>query len=85
MSSFGYKCSPVELWRLRSTFAVNAVVCGRVAFRNGHVVVGAELIDAATEAQVWGARFRRRASGLCAVQREIARGIFRELRARLEA
>jgi TolB-like protein len=64
---------------------VNAVVCGRVAFRNGHVVVGAELIDAATEAQVWGARFRRRASGLCAVQREIARGIFRELRARLEA
>jgi DNA-binding winged helix-turn-helix (wHTH) protein len=84
-SAFRYKRSLVELAVLRNSFSVRAMVAGRVAQRHGYVVVSAELVDVATETQLWGARFRRRASGLCAVQRDISRGILRQLRPRLQA
>jgi hypothetical protein len=41
------------------------------------------LIDARSDSQLWGARFRRSASDLCTVQRDIAREICNRIRDQL--
>jgi serine/threonine-protein kinase len=62
---------------------VRAVLTGRVAHRGDRIVVAAELIDPANDAQLWGEQYSRPVSDLLDVQKTIAEDIARHLRPRL--
>jgi serine/threonine protein kinase len=65
--------------------ALNArtILTGRVAEHDGVLTIQAELVDTATESQLWGERFRRKTSELLAIQEEIAWQISEALRLKL--
>jgi eukaryotic-like serine/threonine-protein kinase len=58
---------------------VRAIVTGRVTKRGESIAVRAELIDAAKDAQVWGAQFSRSLNDATEVHQEIARSIREKL------
>jgi len=62
---------------------VRAVLTGRVLQQGESLIVGAELIDTATDSQLWGARYRRKMADIIDVQEEIANEISEKLRLRL--
>jgi tetratricopeptide (TPR) repeat protein len=59
------------------------LLTGRVAQRGDVVDIQAELVDAQTDAQVWGQRFTRETSDLLTVQADIAREMCDVLKVRL--
>ncbi|MEP6918996.1 MAG: protein kinase, partial [Acidobacteriota bacterium] len=65
--------------------ALNArtILTGRVSQRDGVLTIQAELVDTATESQLWGEQFRQRTSELLAIQEEIAWQISEALRLKL--
>jgi serine/threonine protein kinase/Tfp pilus assembly protein PilF len=65
--------------------ALNArtILTGRVAQQGDVLNIQAELVDAATESQLWGEQFRQRISDLVTVQEEIAWQISEALRLKL--
>jgi TolB-like protein len=84
-SAFSFKgknISPVEAGR---QLKVQAVITGRVQQRGDSLVVSAELVDAATDAQIWGERYERKASELMAVQGDIARALAAQLRPQMSS
>jgi tetratricopeptide (TPR) repeat protein len=62
---------------------VRAVLAGRVVQRADTLLIAAELVDAATGAQLWGAQYSRKLQDIFAVQDEIAGEISDKLRLRL--
>jgi len=82
-TAFRYKRRSINISSVGRELSVQGIITGRVALLKGRVVVGAELIDARSDSQLWGARFRRNASNLCVVQREIAREICNGIRDQL--
>lgn len=58
---------------------VEAVLAGRVAQREGALVVSVELIDVAQGFQLWGERYSRRLTDLYEVEQEIGRKISESL------
>lgn len=62
---------------------VRALVMGRVQQRGGVLVAQAELINLATESQLWGEHYNRPLSDIFTVQEEMAEEIARSLRLRL--
>lgn len=62
---------------------VDAVLTGRVAERGSELDVEAELVSVATEAQLWGERFKRRASDASLLQAAITAEVADRLRPRL--
>lgn len=62
---------------------VQALVTGHVAMQGESIVVKAELVEVASERQLWGDRYRRKLSDIFAVQEEIAREISSTLHVRL--
>jgi TolB-like protein len=82
-TAFRYKRRSIDILSICRDLSVQGIITGRVAVRKGSVIVGAELIDARSDFQLWGARFRRKASNLCVVQAEIAREICNGIRDQL--
>jgi adenylate cyclase len=62
---------------------VRAVLTGRVLQRGESLFVSTELIDTATDTQLWGARFGRKLADIFDVQEEIAKEISERLRLQL--
>jgi serine/threonine-protein kinase len=58
-SSFAYKGKPTAPRRIGQDLRVGAVLVGRMAQRQGRLVVSAELVDVRDDRQLWGGRFNR--------------------------
>jgi serine/threonine-protein kinase len=80
---FRYKNSEKDLPSIAKELKVRAIATGRVSVRGGQLIVQAELIDAARDAQLWGERYTRSLSEALAVQDEIATAISSSLQLRL--
>ena len=80
---FRYKRSTVDAAQVGRQLGVRVVLTGRVLVQARTLTVGAELIDAADESQLWGERYNRKIDDIFAVQEEIAREIAGKLRLHL--
>ncbi len=76
----GRKPDPLAAGR---ELGVRAVLVGRVLPIGDDLVVRTELVDVATDAQVWGAQYRRKLTDIFAVEEEISRDICEQLRLKL--
>ena len=79
VSAMRQRAKDHDFQSLGHDLGARAVVTGRVAQNSGHVVACVELVDLATESQVWGARFRRRGRNLCLMRANLSRAIFQRL------
>lgn len=82
-SAFRYRGDDVDLKEAARELGVEAIVTGRITLRGDRLVIGAELVDVANDAQLWGEQYTRDAGDILAVQDELARAIGAQLRGRL--
>ena len=82
-TAFRYKTREADAACLMRELGVDAVVTGRVSQRGESLVVCAELVDLASEAQLWGERYNRQLSEIFSVQEEIAAQVSEALRLQL--
>jgi TolB-like protein/Flp pilus assembly protein TadD/predicted Ser/Thr protein kinase len=82
-SAFRFKGGDVDLQEAGNALNVRAVITGRVNQRGDTLVVGAELVDLATDSQLWGDQYNRELSDIFAIQEEIARAIADRLQVKL--
>jgi len=82
-TAFRYKKREADAASLVRELGVDAVVTGRVVQRGESLVVCSELVDLASEAQLWGARYNRQLSEIFSVQEEIAAQVSEALRLHL--
>jgi eukaryotic-like serine/threonine-protein kinase len=80
---FRYKGKEINPAQVGHDLNVRALLTGRVSQRGDSLRVQAELVEAATEGQLWGERFHRRFVDIFEVEEEIAEQITRNLRLRL--
>lgn len=79
-TAFRFRGTDVDLQQVAKTLNVRAVVTGRVLQRGETLNVQAELIDAVSNAQLWGARYERKIGDALALQEEISRQVSERLR-----
>jgi TolB-like protein/predicted Ser/Thr protein kinase len=72
---FEYKGRTRDLTSIGLALNVRSLVTGRVVKRGEDVAIQAELVDTATEAQIWGHQYHHSMSGVLAFDEEIARHI----------
>jgi serine/threonine-protein kinase len=82
-TAFHYRGPKVDPLQTGRELKVGAVLSGQVDQRDGRLVIGAELVDVASGAQLWGDRFNRGAEDLFAIEEEVARQIADRLSVRL--
>jgi len=82
-TAFRYKAREADTTALRRELGVDAVVTGRVMQRGDSLVVSSELVDLASDAQLWGGRYNRQLSEIFSVQEEIAAQVAEALRLKL--
>jgi serine/threonine protein kinase/tetratricopeptide (TPR) repeat protein len=82
-SAFYFKGLEANPQAVAGALHVRAVLIGRVLQRGESLIVSVELIDAAADSQLWGARYVRKLADIFAVQEEIAREISEHLRLQL--
>jgi TolB-like protein/tetratricopeptide (TPR) repeat protein len=82
-SAFRFKGDDIDLQEAGSALNVRAVITGRVGQRGDTLVVGAELVDLATDSQLWGEQYNRKMSDIFIIQEEIARAIVDRLQVKL--
>jgi len=82
-TAFYFKGPKANPQAVASALHVRAVLTGRVLQRGESLIVSAELIDTATDAQLWDARYGRKLADIFDVQEEIAREISERLRLQL--
>jgi eukaryotic-like serine/threonine-protein kinase len=80
---FRYKGSELSAEILGAELKVRAILTGRVTQRGDTLIVGAELLDVAKMAQIWGAQYKLKMSDLLDIQEEIASEITEKLRPHL--
>ncbi|HYN07913.1 MAG TPA: protein kinase [Vicinamibacterales bacterium] len=81
---FRYKGKPdVDPQEVGRTLKVGAVVTGRITKRNNRLIIGAEVMNVETGAQLWGNLYDRPEAELLTVQEEIAGEILKKLRPRM--
>jgi serine/threonine protein kinase/Tfp pilus assembly protein PilF len=80
---FRYKSRDVDPQAVARDLKVEGLVTGRIAQRGDQIIVSAELIDARTNHNLWGAQYDRKVSDILAVQEDITRAISSKLRERL--
>ncbi|MBC7897385.1 MAG: protein kinase, partial [Cytophagaceae bacterium] len=80
---FSYKSRNLGVAAIAKELRVRALVTGRVSQRGRHLMVSAELIDVASDSQLWGDRLARSTTDIFAVQEEVATEIVKSLRLRL--
>jgi serine/threonine-protein kinase len=77
---FRYKGKDTDLQQIAKELGVRAIVAGRVLQRGDTLAVQTELIDAVTNAQIWGSRYERKVADALALQEEISNEIAARLR-----
>jgi eukaryotic-like serine/threonine-protein kinase len=82
---FRYKDKDIDAGTLGRELGVRALLTGRVLQRGETLRVQAELVDAASETQVWGERFQGTPADILAFEEEIAAQIAARLRPRLRS
>jgi serine/threonine protein kinase/tetratricopeptide (TPR) repeat protein len=82
-SVFRYKNSDLPIEEIAEKLRVRAVVSGRVQKQGSTVAVQAELVDAASHAQLWGKRFEAPSGEMISIQRQLAQQTASKLRPRL--
>ena len=82
---FAYKGVAVNPRSVGLALNVDSLVTGRVTQQGSLLNVQAELVDVATETQVWGDQYRHPVSDLISLQEQIAWQISEALRIRLSA
>jgi len=82
---FAYKGLPVNPRSVGLALNVDSLVTGRVVQQGQVLNIQAELVDVATETQVWGDQYRHPVSELLSLQEQIAWQISEALRIRLTA
>ncbi len=82
-TAFRYKATETDLARIALQLGVRAVVTGRLMQHGENLIISAELVDVASESQLWGERYNRKFSDVFAVQEEIATQISERLRPKL--
>jgi len=85
---FRYKGRELDHQRVGRDLKVRALLTGRVfarsdASRGDTVIIKAELVDAASDSQMWGEQYTRKLDDLAALEAEIAGAISQNLRLRL--
>ena len=82
-TAFHFKGPKANPQAVASALHVRAVLTGRVLQRGDSLIVSTELIDTATDTQLWGARYGRKLADIFDVQEEIAKEISERLRLQL--
>ena len=82
-TAFYFKGPKANPQAVASALHVRAVLTGRVLQRGESLIVSAELIDTATDTQLWGARYGRKLADIFDVQEEIAKEISERLKLQL--
>ncbi len=80
---FRYKGREVSPQEVGHELGVRAVLMGRVLQLGDRLIIGAELVDATDESQLWGEHYNQTLSDIFAIQEEIARKISENLRLKL--
>jgi serine/threonine-protein kinase len=80
---FRYKGRSADPQIVGSELNVRAVLTGRIVQSGGSLRIGAELVDAATGLQLWGAQYNRASGDIFAIQDEISQEISEKLRLKL--
>ncbi|MBS1794977.1 MAG: protein kinase [Acidobacteria bacterium] len=80
---FRYKGRPADPQRIGEELGVRAVFAGRVQQLGESLIVNAELVDVANEAQLWGESYRREMTDIFTLLDEIAADISEKLKLRL--
>lgn len=84
-SASAFKGKGVALPEIARQLGVALVVEGRVRREGDDIVISAQLINAATDTQVWAEVYQRKAANALAVQSEVAASIAAAVAAALEA
>lgn len=82
-SVFRYKGRDVDPLALGRELDVRALLTGQVAVMGESLIIKVELVDVASERQVWGDRYRRRLTDIFSLQEVLAREICERLHVRL--
>jgi TolB-like protein/Tfp pilus assembly protein PilF len=82
-TAFQFKGKAADPGQVGRQLGVRVVLTGRATARGDDLIVGAELIDAACESQIWGGRYNRKMEDIFAMQEDIAREIASRLRVHL--
>ena len=80
---FRYKGKEIDPQEIGHALQVRAVLTGRVRLIADRLIVGAELVDVASESQLWGEQFNLEFTDIFKIQEEIAREIIEKLRLKL--
>jgi serine/threonine protein kinase/tetratricopeptide (TPR) repeat protein len=80
---FSYKGREVNAQKVGKELKVDAVLLGRVAQRGDTLSIQTDLVGVSDGSELWGDQFNRRVSDLIAVQGDIAKDIYDNLRPRL--
>ena len=80
---FRYKGQAIDPQTAAEELDVRAVVTGRVLHRGDKLVIKAELVDVARQAQLWGENYNRQMDDIFDVQDDIAREISEKLELQL--
>jgi TolB-like protein/Flp pilus assembly protein TadD len=80
---FRYKNQQEDLQQIGSELGVRAVFAGRILQIGDSIIVNAELVDIANEAQIWGENYRREMTDIFTLLDEIAEDISEKLRLKL--
>ena len=82
-SVFRYKGKETDTKTLGKELNVQAILSGRVGHRGDQLTLSLELVDVASENAIWSQQYTRNQSGMASLQREIARDVSSQLKARL--
>ena len=80
---FRYKGQETDLQKVGEELGVRAVFAGRVMQVGDSIVIKAELVDIANEAQIWGEEYRRTMTDIFSLLDEIAEDIGKQLKIKL--
>ena len=79
---FRYKGQTVDPQDIGAALSARAVLMGRVLAVGDHLVIGMELVDVASNSQLWGEHYNRESANSFEVQEEIAKEVSEKLRIR---
>jgi serine/threonine-protein kinase len=82
-SAMRYKDSPTPLPQIARELGVSHVVVGSVTQAEGQVRIAAQLVDAATDRQLWSDSFVRERRDILVLQAQVARTIAQQIRVQL--
>ncbi len=80
---FSYKGREVNAQKVGKELNVDAVLLGRVTQRGDTLMIQTDLVNVADGSELWGDQFNRKVSDLIAVQGDIAKEIYDNLRPRI--